>query len=127
MANYAFIDDQNVVTEIIKGNDESDTSVVDWEQHYAELRPGQRCRRTSYNTIADQHQNGGTAFRKNYAHVGFTWDESRNAFIPPKFFESWTLNEATCQWMPPVEHPADGKAYVWDESTKTWTAVITSS
>ena len=70
-------------------------------------------KQTSYN---------GT-IRKNFAGIGFTYDESRDAFIPPKPFNSWTLNETTCQWEAPVAYPDDGQFYEWNESTKQWDLV----
>ena len=122
MAHYAFINDQNIVTEVITGKDESDTA-LDWEQHYAEFRPGMICRRTSYNTLGGEHRTNGTPYRKNYAGIGYTWDETRDAFIPPKPFNSWTLNEATCLWEAPVQYPKDGKYYTWNEETLAWILV----
>tara|TARA_R110000751_G_scaffold163484_1_gene269739 strand:- start:661 stop:1050 length:390 start_codon:yes stop_codon:yes gene_type:complete len=76
--------------------------------------------RTSYNTARGAHQLGGTPFRKNYAGIGYTYDETRNAFIPPKPYPSWTLNESTCSWESPVAYPDDGKIYEWDEETTDW-------
>jgi len=108
MAHYAFLNSDNVVTEVIVGVDETDTS-HDWEQFYGEFR-GQVCKRTSYNGN----------IRKNYAGIGYTYDAQRDAFIPPKPFASWTLDEATCLWAPPTPRPADGKPYYWDEPTLTW-------
>lgn len=84
-----------------------DTSPGDWIQ-------------TSYNTYGGQHKNGGTPLRKNYAGVGYTYDHTKDAFIPPKPFASWTLNEETCLWDAPTSMPTDGKLYEWDESTKSW-------
>ena len=75
---------------------------------------------TSYNTAGGQHERGGTPFRKNYAGIGDTYDEVRDAFIPPKPFASWTLNEDTCQWEAPTAHPDDGKRYSWNEDTTSW-------
>jgi hypothetical protein len=108
MAHYAFLDSNNVVTEVIVGKDETDTS-HDWEQWYGEFR-GQVCKRTSY------HGN----IRKNYAGIGFTYDEKRDAFIPPKPYPSWLLIEDTCQWIAPFTMPTDGKPYVWDEASTSW-------
>ena len=76
--------------------------------------------RTSYNTAKNTHQLGGTPFRKNYAGIGFTYDETRDAFIPPQNYPSWTLNEDTCIWEAPVAYPADGKVYEWNELDKSW-------
>ena len=76
--------------------------------------------RTSYNTFMDTHQLGGTPFRKNYAAVGYTYDDTRDAFIPPKPYASWTLNESTCQWDSPTPYPDDGQEYKWNEATTSW-------
>lgn len=75
---------------------------------------------TSYNTLGGQHRLGGRPLRKNYAGIGFTYDEDRDAFIPPKPFASWVLNEDTCLWEAPVAMPTDGKFYTWDEATTSW-------
>ena len=75
---------------------------------------------TSYNTFAGQHKLGGTPFRKNYATVGGRYDQTRDAFIPIKPFESWALNEDTCQWESPVAYPTDGQKYDWNETNQTW-------
>ena len=75
---------------------------------------------TSYNTAGGQHKLGGTPLRKNYAGVGFTYDATRDAFIPPKPFASWLLNEDTCLWNAPVAMPTDGKSYTWNEETTSW-------
>jgi hypothetical protein len=84
-----------------------DTSPGDWIQ-------------TSYNTYGGHHRNGGTPLRKNYAGIGFTYDRTKDAFIPPKPFASWILNEETCLWDAPTSMPTDGKFYEWDESTTSW-------
>ena len=84
-----------------------DTSPGDWIQ-------------TSYNTLGGVHANGGTPLRKNFAAVGYTYDSARDAFIPPKPFASWILNEDTCRWDAPVAMPNDGKPYSWDEATQAW-------
>ena len=76
---------------------------------------------TSYNTYGGVHATGGTPLRKNYAGVGFTYDRTRDAFIPPKPYASWALNENTCLWGAPTPYPADGKAYAWSEDTQQWT------
>ncbi len=122
MAHYAFLDDNNIVTEVIVGKDEAEDG-VDWEQHYGSFR-GQVCKRTSYNTSGGVHSGGGTPFRKNYAGLGYTYDEQRNAFIPPQPFPSWSLNELTCLWETPVAMPEDGQLYQWDESTQQWQLVV---
>ena len=118
MAHYAFLDSNNIVTLVIAGKDEND-GVYDWEKLYTN-EMGQVCKRTSYNTWGGQHKQGGTPFRKNYAGIGYTYDATRDAFIPPKLFPSWTLNENTCLWEAPAPMPQDGKYYVWDEATVSW-------
>ena len=130
MAHYAFIKD-NIVTEVITGIDEDVTEglpegFADWEAWYADFR-GQTCKRTSYNTSGNEHSGEGTPFRGNYAGIGYTYDSTRDAFIPPKPFASWVLNEDTCIYDPPVAYPTgDSKSYIWDESvyqadnTKGW-------
>jgi hypothetical protein len=123
MAHYAFLDSNNVVTEVIVGKDETDTS-HDWEQWYGEFR-GQVCKRTSYNTFGGVHIGGGVPLRKNYAGIGSTYDEQRDAFIPPKPFPSWLLNEDTCLWNAPTPVPADNKPYYWDEASLSWVEPLT--
>ncbi len=75
---------------------------------------------TSYNTFAGEHKLGGTPFRKNYATVGGRYDQTRDAFIAPQNYESWILNEDTCQWEAPVAYPTDGQTYDWNETNQTW-------
>ena len=118
MAYYAFLNENNVVTEVIPGKDEGENG-VDWEQYYGDVR-GQICKRTSYNTIGGIHSKGGTPFRKNYAGIGFTYDQQIDAFIPPKPFQSWVINEITCQWESPIAMPNDGSKYNWNEENKSW-------
>ena len=77
-------------------------------------------KQTSYNTQRGQHILDGTPFRKNHAGIGYTYDESRDAFIPPKPYPSWTLNETTCVWDPPVAFPTDDQKYLWNEDNQTW-------
>ena len=77
-------------------------------------------KQTSYNTVGGVHKLDGTPLRKNYAGRGYTYDEDRDAFIPPKKYPSWTLNEDTCLWEAPVAHPDDGKRYSWNEETTSW-------
>jgi hypothetical protein len=103
MAHYAFLDENNIVTEVIVGKEEGN---FDWEQQYGSFR-GQACKRTSYNTHGGVHANGGTPYRKNYAGIGYTFDAARDAFIPPKLYASWVLNEQTCLWNAPVSMPED--------------------
>ena len=118
MAHYAFLNMANVVTEVIVGKDETD-GPTNWEIHYGNIRE-QVCKRTSYNTSGGVHSGGGVAFRKNYAGIGYTYDETRDAFIPPKPYDSWTLNETTCLWEAPVTYPDDGQQYEWNETTTSW-------
>jgi len=120
MAHYAFLNENNIVTEVIVGKNEGEDG-VDWEQHYGEFR-GQSCKRTSYNTHGGQHPEG-RPLRKNYAGVGYTYDSQRDAFIPPQPFSSWVLNEETCLWDSPVPYPSDNKNYLWDETTTSWEEV----
>ena len=121
MAHYAFLDENNIVTEVIVGKEEGE-DYIDWERWYGDFR-GQTCKRTSYNTFAGIHKTGGTPFRKNYAGIGYTYDPVRDAFIPPKPFGSWTLNESSCVWEPPVPQPADGLSYRWNEAAANWIQV----
>ena len=122
MAHYAFLDQNNIVTEVIVGKDEGEDG-VDWEAHYSAFR-GQTCNRTSYNTHGGVHSGGGTPFRKNYAGIGYSYNQIRDAFIPPKPYASWLLNEETCLWESPVPYPDDGNRYVWDEETQSWVEII---
>lgn len=78
---------------------------------------------TSYNTLGGRHVLGGTPLRKNYAGVGYTYDSERDAFIPPKLYNSWILDEETCLWEAPTAMPDDGKMYSWDEETISWVEV----
>ena len=118
MAHYAFLDANNIVTEVIVGKDENEGG-IDWEQHYGEFR-GQVCKRTSYNTRGGVHDHGGVPFRKNYAGIGYIYDPQRDAFIPPKPFPSWKLVEQSCLWDAPIPYPNDGNRYSWDEETQQW-------
>jgi hypothetical protein len=121
MAYYAFLDDNNVVTEVIVGKDEGEDG-IDWEQHYSSFR-GQPCKRTSYNTIAGVHSQGKEPFRKNFAGIGYTYNAELDSFIPPQPYSSWTLNEETAQWEPPVFKPDNDNLYNWDEATNSWVLV----
>ena len=121
MAHYAFLDQNNIVTEVIVGKNENEEN-INWEQYYSNFR-GQTCKRTSYNTIGGVHNNGGTPFRKNYAGIGYTYDSNRDAFISPKPFNSWILNENTCNWESPIPLPSDAsidKRYTWNEEILNW-------
>jgi len=127
MAHYALLDENNLVIKVLTGVDENitqtdlDGTVVGgsseaWEQFYA-TRPwfnAASCKRTSYNGN----------IRKNYASVGFYYDETRDAFIPPHPYPSWILNEDTCQWEAPIPYPNDGVMYSWDEEAGDWVAIV---
>lgn len=115
MAHYAQLDENNIVVNVFVGKDENEVhpDVKDWEEYY-------NAKRTSYNTFAGQHKNGGIPFRKNYAGIGYSYDPVRDAFIPPKTFPSWTLDEETCQWQPPLPMPLDGQLYEWSEEDGNW-------
>ena len=80
-------------------------------------------KQTSYNTHGGVHDNGGTPLRKNHAGIGYTYDEDRDAFIPKKPFNSWILNESTCQWQPPITYPQDNNRYRWNEQNQSWDLV----
>lgn len=113
MAHYAFLDENNIITEVIVGKDENELlDGLTPEEWYGNFR-GQKCVRTSYH---------GT-IRKNFAGIGFTYNEERDAFIAPKTFPSWILNETTCKWEAPIAKPTDDKFYVWNEETTSWIEV----
>jgi hypothetical protein len=124
MAHYAFLDENNLVTEVITGVDEDDLQppeITDWEVFYSEFR-GQTCKRTSYNTHGGEHPDG-TPFRYNYAGIGFTYDPdfgADGAFIPPQPFPSWTLNPSTALWDAPTPTPETEGMWTWDEDTLSW-------
>jgi hypothetical protein len=111
MAHYAKIENGIVVQvnvvdeEFFNNNPERYTGT--WKQ-------------TSYNTHGGVHTLGGTPLRKNYAGIGYVYDEVRDAFYAPQPYPSWTLNETTCLWESPVPYPTDGKFYGWNESTQEW-------
>ena len=121
MAHYAFLNMQNIVTEVIVGKEETD-GVINWEMHYGNIRE-QVCKRTSYNTQGGVHSGDGIPYRKNYAGVGYTYDETRDAFIPPKPFDSWMLNETSCTWQAPTTYPDDDQMYTWNEETTSWNLI----
>jgi len=119
MAHFAEIDDNNIVTRVlVVGDDQEDRG----QEFLADdLGLGGIWKKTSYNTQGGVHTLGGTPFRKNYAGIGYTFDETLDAFIPPKPFPSWTLNEDTCNWNAPVAMPVEeGKFFTWDEDTTSW-------
>jgi hypothetical protein len=95
-------------------------SVIVAEQDFIDTLPDKTSWvQTSYNTKAGQHPEG-RPLRKNYAGIGYTYDPARDAFIPPKPFPSWILNEETCLWESPIPYPQDGGGHIWDEESKTW-------
>lgn len=114
MAHYAFLDDNNIVTEVIVGIDETEQiEGKDPETWYSEFR-GQVCKRTSYTG----------SIRKNYAGIGYAYDPELDAFIPPKPFDSWELDEQTCRWKAPIPYPTDGLIYQWSEDLADWKPII---
>ncbi len=126
MASFAKIGLNNKVIEVLSvhNNELLDANGVEQENigidFLTKLTGWAVWKQTSYNTFGGVHNNGGTPFRKNHAAIGYTYDEDRDAFISPKPFASWTLNEATCLWDPPVVRPDDGQKYLWNEETKQW-------
>ncbi len=120
MAHFAQLDENNIVTQVIVVANEHEADGENWCNGFL----GGTWKQTSYNTKGNVHALGGTPFRKNYAGVGYTYDASRNAFIAPKPFASWTLNETTCLWNAPVTYPDDGKRYEWDESITNWKEIV---
>ena len=124
MAHFAKVNN-GIVTKVIVAEQEFIDNMIDNE-------PGKWVQ-TSYNTYGGVHLLGGTPLRKNYAGIGFTYDKDKDAFIPPKPFNSWTLNETTCNWEAPVVRPElteqqlqDGSKYVWNEENQTWDFVDNS-
>lgn len=120
MAHYAEINSENIVTRVLVVSNDKPNEGYDWLVE----RFGGTWVKTSYNTYGGEHSLGGTPLRKNYAGIGFTYDANRDAFIPPKPFESWVLNEDTCLWDPPTPYPSDDKDYGWDEDTVSWIEVV---
>ena len=113
MSHFAQIDENNVVTQVLViEQDVIDTGLFGDPSSFIQ---------TSYNTIGGVHTLGGTPLRKNYAGIGYTYDATRDAFIPPKPFASWVLNEETCLWDAPTPMPVEeGKIFVWNEETTSW-------
>ena len=113
MAHYAYLDSSSIVVTVTVGKDETELiNGLDTETYYAQGTP-YTVKRTSYNNN----------IRKNYAGIGYTYDTVRDAFIAPKPFASWVLDEATCRWGAPVPMPAEGGPWTWDEDTESWVAV----
>lgn len=119
MAHFAQLDENNIVVQVIVGVDEPH----DGEAIYFQTT-GKVWKKTSYNTVGGVHLLGGTPFRKNYAGIGYTYDPDRDAFIAPKPYASWVLNEQTCQWNSPIQYPNDDKRYIWDEQTISWKEIV---
>ena len=129
MASFAKLNSENivirvesVVNEVIKNSNgvEQEQLGIDFlKTLYNE--PNAIWKQTSYNTVGGVHLLGGIPFRKNHASVGYTYDQTRDAFIPPKPYNSWILNETTCQWEAPIPYPTDGQRYRWNEETLNWT------
>jgi len=124
MSHFAKLDDNNIVTFVTVGRQEDDGKEAELT-----ARTGDTYKQTSYNTRGGIHYDPETgepstdqtkALRFNYAGLGFSYDEERDAFIPPKPFESWLLDETTCLWVAPVPMPEDGQDYTWDESAGEW-------
>lgn len=110
MAHYAFLNDKNIVTEVIVGVDETELiEGLDPETWYGNFR-NQTCIRTSYNGN----------IRKNYAGIGYKYDKDKDAFIAPKPFSKFVLDEETCRWVPPIPYPNDGQIYIWDNKKGIW-------
>jgi hypothetical protein len=125
MAHFAKLDENNNVIGVhVISNDITYVNGIESEQNgidfLTELYGHNLWKQTSYNTIWGVHQLGGVPFRKNYAGVGFFYDSGRDAFIPPKPFESWILNEETCRWEAPTPYPEDGRFYHWVEEDLNW-------
>ena len=121
MAHFAKLGTGNIVERVeVVSNDIATTEQagVDFLNNLYNTRDVWK--QTSYNTVGGVHLKGGTPLRKNYAGIGYSYDQTRDAFIPPKPLDSWTLNETTCLWEAPVSMPNDGKRYKWNETNKTW-------
>ena len=131
MASFAKIGLDNKVIEILCVNNEvlKDSNGVEQEvigiDFLNKLTGYPIWKQTSYNTIGGVHSLGGTPLRKNHAGIGYTYDEIRDAFIAPKPYSSWILNEDTCLWNAPVAYPQDDNIYKWNEKTLSWDLVDT--
>ena len=128
MAHWAELDANNVVTRVLVGDNNDPAGDEGYQWLLDNL--GGTWVKTSYNSVGGKRRNPETGemteeagFRKNYAGIGYTFDVGRDAFIPPKPFNSWNLNEDTCLWEAPTPYPADGKIYRWDEDTTAWVEV----
>ena len=129
MAHYAFLDENNIVTEVISGTNENNLDDLpdgfdSWEAWYGSFR-NQTCKRTSFNTFKNDHLLDGTPFRGNYAGIGDVYDTTNDVFYIPQPYPSWTISEETnWVWTPPVPYPDDEiTQYNWDEDTTSWVEV----
>ena len=127
MAHFAELDENNIVLRVVVVNDDYEADGENWCKQFFGT---DSWKQTSYNTRSGVHYapnssdpDGGVALRKNYAGIGYTYDEDRDAFIPPKPFDSWLLDEPTCFWEAPIPYPNDDNAYAWNESTQAWDLV----
>jgi hypothetical protein len=118
VAHFAEINQNGVVVRVVVVSDKQEHRGQEFLAN--DLGLGGTWLKTSYNTYAGKHLKGGIPYRKNYAGTDYVYDAQRDAFIPPRKFESWVLNEDTCQWVPPIPRPKDGKRYRWDEPTVSW-------
>ena len=124
MAHFAKLNSDNIVLTIEVVSDDIATTEQAGVEFLQNLYNNKATwKQTSYNTYGGVHSLDGTPFRKNFAGVGYTYDETKNAFISPKPFNSWSLNETTCLWEAPVAYPDDGKEYTWNEDTTSWDEV----
>lgn len=118
MAHFAEINENNIVIRVLVTN--NDDVLGDEGLSWLQSKLGGNWIKTSYNTLGGVHLLGGEPLRKNFAGVGYKYDESLDAFIPPRPFESWLLDEDTCLWEPPTPMPEDGKSYQWNEDSQSW-------
>jgi hypothetical protein len=128
MAHWAELDSNNIVTRVLVGDNNDPAGDEGYQWLIDNL--GGTWVKTSYNAVAGKRRNPETneivdepGFRKNYAGIGYSYDSGRDAFIPPKPFNSWVLNEETCVWDAPVAYPNDGKLYTWNEENLAWDEV----
>jgi hypothetical protein len=125
MAHFAKIGTGNIVLRVHTiHNNEAPTEEAGQEFLRRTHKNKDTYKQTSYNTYGGVHTLGGTPFRKNYAGIGYQYDQTRDAFIAPKPYPSWILNEDTCLWESPVAYPDDGKDYEWNEETTNWVEFI---
>lgn len=118
MAHFAEIDENGIVLRVLVVDNAQENNGQEFLANTLGL--GGTWIKTSYNTNAGVHSNGGTPLRKNYAGIGYTYDSGRDAFIAPKPYPSWVLNEESCVYEAPVAYPTDGEMYTWNETTTSW-------